>query len=474
METAVTEEGPPKRMLPVTGRDAHHVTLPSWVPEGVFDAAVEADQFRGFNGVRTNAASAKLELDANQKLVAKRDEEITLEDRGSTALTMFGSFVALGSFLWFIVVIWWGWTHQEPVIDELERETFNAKYTMPDIAITLNFEGSPSIAGSPKISPPGGGRHWKEGAVMDYMWPEFAWAEFKDGMTNRSDKVTLLESKDGVRFGDACGLDAGYQKGFEEKYKRNVDSKKKVKGVDRGSATWPVFCLLNSEREQGRLVRELEGRFGDPMWAALSLSINSCNGSKLGLSQAFEAEWFANGNGTCADTTNGFAPPSINVWFRFRQEDWAKSGRLKPARGGMLHDKDGPLHDDQQWTWFIYETLSNEAWNRPVTGNIDLRFNTAQVHGKRTVWDSGSGSGETTDSFQALAPRRARARAPPRARRAQRSRRASSLVHRISRRFSFPLLSPRTWSSGNGSASIRILRRRAARAAPPSQIRRIF
>ena len=130
-EGAPAEEEAPKVLsLPVSGRGAHHVTLPSWVPEGVFDAAVEADQFRGFNGVRTNAASAKLELDADQKLVAKHDEEITLEDRGSTAITMFGSLAALVVFLLFVIMICVGWSTQEPVIDELEVETFGARYAM--------------------------------------------------------------------------------------------------------------------------------------------------------------------------------------------------------------------------------------------------------------------------------------------------------------------------------------------------------
>ena len=129
-EGAPAEEAPKVLSLPVSGRGAHHVTLPSWVPEGVFDAAVEADQFRGFNGVRTNAASAKLELDADQKLVAKHDEEITLEDRGSTAITMFGSLAALVVFLLFVIMICVGWSTQEPVIDELEVETFDARYAM--------------------------------------------------------------------------------------------------------------------------------------------------------------------------------------------------------------------------------------------------------------------------------------------------------------------------------------------------------
>ena len=249
---------------------------------------------------------------------------------------------------------------------------------MPDIAITIAFEGD-----NPGVSPPRGGRHWDEGAVMDYMWPEFAWAEFKNGFTNRNDTVTLLGAEDGVRFGSACDLAGGYKKGLEEKYVRDGDVKRKKKGIDRGSATWPVFCLLNSDRE-------LEGRFGDPKWAALSLSINSCNGSKLGLSPEFEAEWNATGTGRC-NYTSEFVPPAINVWFRFPREDWAKSGRLKPAQGGMLRD-------DQKWTWFVYETLSNEAWNRPITSNIDLRYNKVQVHGKKTLYDGSSGAG--VDSFQ--------------------------------------------------------------------------
>ena len=98
--------------------------------------------------------------------------------------------------------------------------------------------------------------NYNEGELLDYVWPVFSWNDWNNGFTNRTNNVTPLNDNE-VGFGyEACGLKAGYNRA-------------KDGGMDSGPATWPVFCILDNERQ-------LNGRFGDPLYSFLTFQLYRC------------------------------------------------------------------------------------------------------------------------------------------------------------------------------------------------------
>eukprot|EP00397_Hematodinium_sp_SG-2012_P006488 GEMP01006520.1.p1 GENE.GEMP01006520.1~~GEMP01006520.1.p1 ORF type:complete len:616 (+),score=116.11 GEMP01006520.1:159-2006(+) len=328
--------------------------IPGWA--GTFD------QLRHHNGLRTNSSRVKLVDDR-----VRVDKESVTVASFSTASTVIGSGIAFVVLLLFAWMVFLRFDDAEPFLSEVSIESQGVSLELPDIAITVSLPSVP------------------EGRVLDYVWPEFAWVEIENGFTNRSDTVELMEE---LKFGSNCPLKAGYNKNLE--------------GSDCGPAIWPVFCVLNSNRM-------LRGRFGDPKWSFLSVSLNRCGCSNSinctkgnsndtlpvwteygnssncgcspkcsGLTADLKKAWAKDGKGTCAPVSELGNAIGMNVWFRFKTEDWKKSEDLQ-SPVGMIQGG---------WTWWIYEVLSASASNMMT---IELRHNTAALSSKWTFWETESG-----------------------------------------------------------------------------------
>ena len=274
---------------------------------------------------RTN--SACVAVDENGKCQVEKGVTVMAV---SSIWTLMGSVVVVLAIALFACYAGDRFMNQEPSINEVSVESLSSEHLLPDIAFTLNI---PDM---------------EERELLHYMWPVFTWKELRDGMSNRS---TDDESLEDVKFGSDCELQAGYGD--------NEDG--------AGSSSWPVFCLLGSSKK-------LRGRFGDPSWNYLNVKISQCQSTETNLSSALYNEWKQLSNSTCANMSQldqlfeqhgGFG---INIWFRFRSEDWSESGGLTPSKGMVSQEgKHG-------WTWFIYQVLSHTIDLRMT---IDLRLNTA-------------------------------------------------------------------------------------------------
>ena len=186
-----------------------------------------------------------------------------------------------------------------------------------------------------------------ENRTLDYLWPVFRWESIRDGFSNKKDVHTLLGPEDGIRFGDACGLNAAYNLTY---------------------GRWPVFCFLNSKLPPEKQ-RRLRGRdYGDPFWSYLDLRIVRCTNMSAAeveretrwtnVSVPFPAAW----SGICApyddidalvDADDGLP---VNVWFKLPSDpDWTKSRSDRPA---------GDPADNSMvkgWTNHVYQKLSSTS-----------------------------------------------------------------------------------------------------------------
>jgi len=203
--------------------------------------------------------------------------------------------------------------------------------------------------------------NYKEGELLDYVWPVFSWNDWNNGFTNRTNNITPLNDNE-VGFGyEACGLKAGYNRA-------------KDGGMDSGPATWPVFCILDNERK-------LNGRFGDPQYSFLTFQLYRCGSPGVKLTKSLNETWQRDSkfSGKCATMDSGEKQKisnenigekiGMNVWFQFPTEDFSKGNSLieKKEDAGQV----GP------WTWWIYEKLDQ---NTPSFLTIDLRHNTALIN----------------------------------------------------------------------------------------------
>lgn len=148
-------------------------------------------------------------------------------------------------------------------------------------------------------------------------------------------------------------------------------------GPDEGGAVWPVFCVKNSRRK-------LQGRFGNPRWAFLSVKLYRCGTGTLPPSLA--AAWQEVSGGRCGNLSTSLpfvindGTVGMNVWFKFLTEDWAKHNSPQSAQGIV-----------SGWTWWIYHRI----WIYPRVDLppdpvflIELRHNAAEVNTPWVFFDS--------------------------------------------------------------------------------------
>ena len=313
---------------------------------------LRADSLRVTKGTpATTAAAPDDDLDLQVAV-----EDTLLRVTGfSTPHTYLGWACSLFLLITFSVLSFSRFFANSPSLNELSVESRGAGLPVPDIALTV---AAPNMA---------------ESELLRFFWPEFLWVDIRNGFSNRSDIVTVLNDK--VRFGKDCPLVAGYDK--------------KTDGRDGGPAVWPVFCLIDSRRV-------LEGRFGDPLWSFLSLSLHRCGCREpycMGLPPVLNATWNKTKH-TCASSTEvnaTFTNVPLNVWFRFQREDWAHSGTLLPPKG---------MGQPGDWTWQVFETVPlEESSARDAVGVIELRHNTANVNNKWTLFGFGGDNTATASWF---------------------------------------------------------------------------
>jgi len=259
----------------------------------------------------------------------------------SSIFSVIGTLAVFAMMLLVAVQVITRFYANEPTVNDLMVESHGASLPLPDIAVTVNVPNMP------------------EGRLMNYIWPEFSWTSIKDGFHNRSDDANLMQE---VKYGADCNLAAGY------------DS---LDGVDGGSATWPVFCILNSNRS-------LQGRFGDAEWQFLNVALQRCGCSSpcMGLADTLSTlmantlPW----TGTCK---SGYdmeqelgTHVGMNVWFRFKREDWANHAELQEPEGNIQ-----PGH----WSWWIFKRI---PINSSDIITIELRHNTATVNHPGSLFDA--------------------------------------------------------------------------------------
>ena len=218
---------------------------------------------------------------------------------------------------------------------------------MPDVAITISVPGM------------------SEAELLDYMVPEFWWRNITNGFTNRSSDKTLMQD---VQYGSACELRAGYECAGTGEHRDCA-----------GHRPWPVFCIKGTEKH-------LRGRFGDDEWKYVQIKLDRCAGGDL--TTSLRSLWSTDGSGDCAtDVAVATAlgeEVGINVWFRFHDEDWKKSGTLRgPKESGMI---------EPGWTWFIFESVLTTASQDEVSLSnhlsVDLRYNNATVNSRYDLRDN--------------------------------------------------------------------------------------
>jgi hypothetical protein len=289
------------------------------------------DQLAGENGLMTNAVMRQHGAEDDSK-----SGEITVKGF-STIFTVCGTMLALLVWGYFAASTWSGWSKAEPSINErILKLRDSTRHDLPDIAITINIGDM------------------NESEVLDYMWPEFRWKQWNSGFDDRRDNETLLDATNGVRRGEACGL----KKGYDE-----------LTGT--GSATWPVFCILQTELDQQSIRKQLQGRFGDETFEFLSIAVNRCMNnttSATKLSRELSDAW----SGVCASQEkvdqlfldrNGVI--GMNLWFKPKNENW------------NTWQRNDRLQDAKDWSWFIYQSLEKEIIH-PL--NIGFRLNTAALN----------------------------------------------------------------------------------------------
>ena len=256
--------------------------------------------------------------------------------RFSTRYTLCGSIFAIFMLLLISTGHVYNFAQQEPSINEVSHESGSIRDVVPDVAVTISV---------PDLS---------EGALLDYMAPEFWWRNITNGFT---DRVSNKELMDEVQFGSACELEAGY----------SCSGSGETRDCT-GHSPWPVFCIKDTSKW-------LQGRFGDDVWTYLQFKLDRCSDGSL--STSLSTLWTTEGSGACATedavVTALGAEVGINVWFRFPNEDWKETGGLQPKGAqGML---------PAGWTWFIYESVRTEPSRaEEVSLSVSLRHNSATVN----------------------------------------------------------------------------------------------
>jgi hypothetical protein len=207
-----------------------------------------------------------------------------------------------------------------PTVNQIEAEAKGVEHFLPDTAITINI---------PNVT---------EEECNKMFKLEFYWVSILDGMRNRRNHVAKIED---ALAGDPCGLQAGY----------NVSSLTD----DRGSSSWPVFCVLNRKEK-------LRGRFGDPQYNYLQIKVNECSPGPNQICAPKEAReaWLKTGMG-------------MNIWFRLQVPDFQGSRGLKQADG-----------IGNGWQWFAFEKI----WltDHATSLGLEFRFNRATL---RSPWEFG-------------------------------------------------------------------------------------
>ena len=235
--------------------------------------------------------------------------------------------IGIGFLLGFGTLIVMSYVSQRPTINIVDTALpADFEVAVPDTAITIGLS------------------NWTESRILPFVWPWFAIETQEDGFYNRQKEYTLLGAGN-VRYGAYdCGLEAGYNAG-------------------NGGGTWPVFCVINTGEEDSLY---LKGRkFGDPVWTSLHFGLSSCGvfTDKYEDKNLTDAGMSSIWRGECKSDSEirGFIDRlRINVWFRFKSEDWQKAWE-----GGLpeLVDAQGPARNPSggdRWSYYIYEKLSTE------------------------------------------------------------------------------------------------------------------
>ena len=281
------------------------------------------DTLKGLNGLRAETAKVAVVDGCRVQAIDDADSEVgtgfvPVSDY-STVFTFCGTCAAAVMFLSLSLMPVMRFVSLQPTISEVlyEPQTM-VELELPDIAVTVNIP------------------NWSEGRLLDHVWPEFTMVNISNGFSNRADASAPVD----VGFGPGdCDWSGGYNK-----YENDILP-------DSGPAQWPVFCVRRNSTSGERNL--LSGRFGDPTYSYLSVSLHRCgcstciNGSGTccdvsvngtggggGLSPRLADLW----SGACsADGLSGwqFGPGklSTNLWFRFPYEDWDDPGSLTAPNG---------------------------------------------------------------------------------------------------------------------------------------------
>ena len=278
-----------------------------------------ADVLRAKNGLRILASPP------GGKMI--RETAVNVEEFSSLA-TIGGTVVAVIALIVFAISIGAEFLRAVPIVNQVASESLNTEYFLPDVAITLSMD-------------------IKEAQALQLFVPEFLWVTIYDGMRERRSAERILTSQSG----EICKLSAGYR--------RNVTH------GDSGSTSWPVFCVLNSKDK-------LRGRFGDPHYNYLKIKISECNEnmSSLAAAKTESKRTCANKSQREAELAKGLG---VNIWFRFKRQDWQETRALKQAEGIV----------PSGWHWYVYHKI----WlQKEVTDvlNLELRYNSARSN---SPWD---------------------------------------------------------------------------------------
>ena len=250
---------------------------------------------------------------------------------GSTYCSVCGTLAVFLVSLMLVYMVIDRYEAREPSINQIVLESENPVLKVPDVALTynLNSENAEKYGITDSSD------------LLDYFWPKLTWEIREDAFNSGPKSILPMGAADGARLGgDACGLES-------------------VKGN-----AWPVVCLLDAPDAY-----ELQGRYGDPVYAVFVMKIFACNQSAADvvLDSPFQEQW----SGNCASDQNITSLvdswTSFNLWFRFMREDWDNHETLQPPSGTGSKD----------WTWYDYGILES---GMEFKLKLSLQYNKASVH----------------------------------------------------------------------------------------------
>lgn len=148
------------------------------------------DGLNGRNPTRVSTNSVRVAKKGGKAFLVVSSDIAEVTTAPSTRSTIGGSLIAYVVLLVFASMTLARFGENKPAISEIlvGGDKFNDRYT----GVESSYDAIPMPPMALTIEVP----NYKEGELLDYVWPVFSWNDWNNGFTNRTNNVTPLNDNE--------------------------------------------------------------------------------------------------------------------------------------------------------------------------------------------------------------------------------------------------------------------------------------